>query len=297
TATNDALDEANETVTVDISGVTNGTETGTQQVIVTITDDDAAPAVTLAVSGTPTAENAGIATFTATLSAVSGQAVTVTLGFTGTATVTTDYTRSTTTITIPAGSPSGTATATAVSDSIDEIDESIVVDITAVTNGAETGTQQAVATIVDDDGAPAVTLAVSGTPMAEAGGTATFTATLSAVSSQVVTVTLGFTGTAIDATDYTRSSTSITIPAGSTSGTATATAVNDAVDEANETIVVDITAVTNGTETGVQQRTAEITDDDVPPQEGGGGSWSLLSLWLLLPAWVRSRRNRYAPAR
>src|SRR5206468_3892736 len=64
--------------------------------------------------------------------------------------------------------------------------------------------------------------------------------------------------------DYTPSGTSIVIPPGSTSGSITLTAVQDALDEVDETIVVDISSVTNGTEPGTQQVTATIIDDDGP---------------------------------
>ena len=57
-----------------------------------------------------------------------------------------------------------------------------------------------------------------------------------------MTVTLGFSGTATNGADYTRSGTSIVIPAGSTTGSITLTGVDDALDEADETVVVDITA-------------------------------------------------------
>src|SRR2546425_346985 len=101
--------------------------------------------------------------------------------------------------------------------------------------------------------------------MAEAGGVATVTATLSAPSGQTVIVDLAFSGTAILGTDYTSSAASIVMPPGSTNGTITLTAVQDSLDEVDETIIVDISNVTNGTESGVQQVTAIITDDDLPP--------------------------------
>ncbi len=77
-----------------------------------------------------------------------------------------------------------------------------------------------------------------------------------------MTVTLGFTGSAANNVDYSASGTSITIPAGQTSGTITLTGVNDFAFEGNESIVVDVTSVTNGTENGTQSVTAMITDDD-----------------------------------
>jgi hypothetical protein len=99
---------------------------------------------------------------------------------------------------------------------------------------------------------PSVTLSVSPATLAEAGGTSTVTATLSAVSGLGVTVALAFSGTATNVTDYTRSGTQIVIPAESTTGTVTLTAVADTLVEGNETVIVDISGVTNGTESGTQ---------------------------------------------
>src|SRR5204862_4164792 len=118
--------------------------------------------------------------------------------------------------------------------------------------------------IIDNHPPPSVTLALTGSPMAEAGAVATVTATLSAPSGQTVTVDLAFSGTATLTSDYTRSGTSIVIPPGSTNGTITLTALQDTVDEVDETIIVDISTVTNGTESGTQQVTAVIADDDGP---------------------------------
>ncbi|MHB9001961.1 MAG: beta strand repeat-containing protein, partial [Thermoanaerobaculia bacterium] len=265
TGVDDALDEPDETVVVDIASVTHSVESGTQQVTATITDDDAMPSVTLTLSGSPFAENAGVATVTATLSAVSGLPITAGLGFSGTATTGADYAHSSPDITIAAGDLSGTATLTGVDDALDEVDESVVVDITSVVNATEDGVQQVAATIADDDAMPTVTLGLAGSPMAENGGFATVTATLSAVSSQAVSVQLAFAGTATSAADYVASDTAIVIAAGSLTGTATLAGVDDTLDEVDETFVVDVAAVTNGTEDGTQQVTATIADDDAAP--------------------------------
>ncbi len=108
---------------------------------------------------------------------------------------------------------------------------------------------------------PRVTLSVAPASLAEAAGTATVTATLSAVSELDVTVVLEFIGTATSSSDYSRSATQIVIPAGNTTGTVTLTAVQDTLDETNESIVVGIIGVTNGTKSGVQQVTTIIIDD------------------------------------
>jgi len=264
TGVDDALDEANEGVAVDISSVSNGTETGTQQAVATILDNDAAPGVTLSLAGSPLAENGGVATVTATLSAASGQAVTVNLGYGGTA-AGADYAASAASIVIPAGSTAGSVTLTGSNDALDEAAETIVVGITTVTNGTETGTQEVLASITDDDAAPGVTLSLAGSPLAENGGVATITATLSAASGQPVTVNLALAGTALSGTDYAAFTPDIVIAAGQLTGARTLSASNDVLDEADETVTVAIDTVTNGTETGTQQVVATITDDDVAP--------------------------------
>lgn len=112
---------------------------------------------------------------------------------------------------------------------------------------------------------PSVSLSITPGPIVEAGGVATVTATLSAISAEDVTVNLGFSGTAASPADYSASGTQIVIPAGNLTGTITLTAVQDGLFEGTETIIVDITSVTNGNESTPQQVTAQISDDDTAP--------------------------------
>ena len=79
TVTGDGTDEPDETVTVVLSGPVNATLSSTATGTGTITDDDGAPAVTLALSSSSIAENGGAATVTATLSHASSAATTVTV--------------------------------------------------------------------------------------------------------------------------------------------------------------------------------------------------------------------------
>jgi len=111
-----------------------------------------------------------------------------------------------------------------------------------------------------------VTLSVSNTTVAESAGAVTVTATLNnAAASCEVTVDLSFSGTATGGgTDYRMSSNSITISAGATTGTTTLTVIDDIIDENDETVIIDISSVTNATESGTQQATVTITDNDTP---------------------------------
>src|SRR5207302_1993890 len=173
-----------------------------------------------------------------------------------------DYTLATGTLSFAPGVTNQNIAMAVVNDALNELNETVVLTLSNPTNATLGAITTHTYTIIDDDPPPTVTLSLSGSPMAEAGGVATVTATLSATSGQAVTVNLAFSGTATLGSDYTNSGTSIVIPPGATNGTITMTAVQDSLDEVDETIVVDISSVTNGSESGTQQVTAAITDDD-----------------------------------
>ncbi|MFN8258765.1 MAG: Ig-like domain-containing protein [Bacteroidales bacterium] len=111
-----------------------------------------------------------------------------------------------------------------------------------------------------------VTLSVDNPVISETGGIATFTISLSSISTVDVIVNLNLSGTATGP-DYSNSNTSVTIPAGSLSGTFTVTATEDDIYEgnSNESIIVDIASVINGSEVGNQQQTTEISDNETAP--------------------------------
>ena len=148
-----------------------------------------APLVTLSTTSNNLNETGGVTTVIATLSNSWGQPITVDLSYTGTAIRNVDYQASAAQILILPGQTSGSVTLTALGDNLSEAAESITVDITQVTGGAENGTQQVNVTIIDDDPLPLVTLDLIGRTVAENGGVATVTASLSAAAGQPVTVT------------------------------------------------------------------------------------------------------------
>jgi hypothetical protein len=263
TATDDDVDEPDETVIAEITTVTGAIEALEQQATTTILDNDdpVLPTITLSVDNAEIAEAGGEATFTITLSEASTADVTVDLGYAGSATLAVDYAASGAQVVIPAGSTTGSVTVTAIDDDADEADETVVVDVTGVTGA--TGSGVATTTILDDDDpAPTVTLSVDNAALPEAAGVGTVTVTLSQILTQDVTIDLGYTGTATNGTDYTASAAQIVIAAGDTSGSVTVTAIQDTEVEANESIIIDITNVINASEAGEQQVTLTIADDE-----------------------------------
>src|SRR5207247_1392105 len=116
-----------------------------------------------------------------------------------------DYTLASGTLTFLAGVTNQNIAIDIVDDSMDEADETILVTLSNPTNAALGATTNHTYTITDNDNPPTVTLSLSGSPMAEAGGVGTVTATLSTPSSFPVTVNLPFSGSATLTSDYTRS--------------------------------------------------------------------------------------------
>ena len=113
---------------------------------------------------------------------------------------------------------------------------------------------------------PTVTLSLSGSPLAEAGGTATVTATLSAAHTKDVTVVLAYAGSATLTTDFTPSTSSILIPAGQLSGALTLTAVpNTVYSGTGKSIVMSIGSAYHATRFSSQALTAIIAEDDPEP--------------------------------
>ncbi|MBI2760816.1 MAG: DUF11 domain-containing protein [Chloroflexi bacterium] len=267
TVNGDTKFETDETFFVNVTNVVGAAITDGQGVG-TIQNDDTRPTVTLSLDPTSVTEGAG-ANLTATLSNLSAETVTVTLGYTGTAGPT-DH-NGPTTIGIMPNTMSGTVILTATDDPTDEPDETLVIDITAVANGAEaTPAQQVTLTITDNDAPPTVSLAPGPGPLAEnfTAAAGTVTATLSTVSGFPVTVTLEFGGTATLNSDYTRSGTTIMIPAGMMSGTMSLAGIDDTTDEPDETVVVSISTMTppvNATIGSPSSATYTIADNDPPP--------------------------------
>jgi len=261
--TRDAIDEADETFFVNLSGAVNATIADAQG-IGTITDDDG-PNITI--NDISIAEGTGAGTtafqFTVSLSASSPQNVSVdwtTANGTGVAGV--DYTAANGNLLIPSGSTTGTITIQVNKNAVDEVNRTFFINLSNPVNGVITD-NQGQATILDDDG-PNITINdITVTEGTGAGTKAfTFTVTLSAASVQPVSVDWTTAdGTASAPGDYTSASNTLTIPAGSTTGSITVQVVQDSVDEVDETFFVNLSNAVNGTITDNQGQ-ATITDDD-----------------------------------
>ncbi|OFX86890.1 MAG: hypothetical protein A2W99_04020 [Bacteroidetes bacterium GWF2_33_16] len=268
TGQDDALDENNETVIVDISSVTNGSESGTQQVTCTLTDDDATPTVTFTTESQLSVNETSTMTITAQLSAISGRDVTVPFTINGSSTATgagTDYSITSSPLTITTGNTTANITITIATDYLDENNETIIVDMGAPTNATQGTTTSHTATITDDDNTPTVTFTAASQSSANETGTLTITAQLSAASGKNVTVPFTINGSSTatgSGTDYSITGSPLNITAGNTIAEITITITSDVLDENNETVIVDMGTPTNATQGATTSHTATITDDD-----------------------------------
>ena len=275
TATDNETDAPNKSVTVsgvaaDSAGLTNSPPA----VTLTITDDDPAPDATLTLNPTSIAENGGVATVTATLDRPSSDPTTVTV--TPVAGAYTVGAGAAATIVIAAGDTANAtdvATITGVDDAIDQGTAASTYRTAMVTatltnphgTGAVTGVTL---TLTDDETLPTVTLAVTPTSVTEAGGPAQVTATLSGASSQAVTLTVGTTAVSpAVATDFTRTGTTLLIPAGTTASTGTVTVRgnDNPVDAPDKAVTVSATATGGHSVANPAAVTLTLTDDEATP--------------------------------
>src|SRR5690606_36535845 len=113
---------------------------------------------------------------------------------------------------------------------------------------------------------PDVQFSVASQAVSEAAGTANIIVQMSSVSGQNVIVPWTVSGTATGGgTDYSITASPITIAAGQTTGTISVTINNDTLDENNETVILTMSAVTNGSASGNTVHTLTINDNDVHP--------------------------------
>lgn len=257
----DAIDEASETVVVNLGTPTNATLGATAQHVATITDDDNPPAVAFTAALQSSAGESGTMTVTAQLSSASSFDVTVPFTTSGTASGT-DYTITASPISIVAGATNATITITIASDALDEPNETVVVTMDTPVNATAGAVTQHTATITDDDNAPTVSFATAAQSSSTESGTMTIAVQLSSPSSFDVTVPFTTSGTA-GGSDFAISASPLVIPAGSTTGSITITITADTIDESDETVVVALGAPSNATMGAITQHTATIVDDDV----------------------------------
>ena len=266
----DMLNEANETIVVQISTPTNATLGANTVHTYTINDNDAGAIPTIAFNSAASSngENTANANIAVDLSGASGQTITVDYAVTGTATGGgTDYTLANGTLTINAGSTSENITiAGIIDDVLPESNETVILTLSNPSN-ATLGTNTVhTYTITDNDSGavPSIAFNAVASNNAEDTASADIAVDLSGVSGQTITVDYAVTGTATGGgTDYTLANGTLTINAGSTSENITITGIiDDALTEDDETVILTLSNPSNATLGTNTVHTYTINDND-----------------------------------
>ena len=264
---------AGATYVYQVAAVINGGEgSHSPRVSVDVPMPGVLPAVMLELSPASISENGGSATVTSRLSHTSSETTTVTVSATAISpTVMGDFTLSANnTLTITAGqaNSTGTVTITANNNNVNAPDKTVRVSGSASNSQGVTNPDDVTLTIIDDD-TPTVTLELSQTSISENGGSATVTARLSNVSSEMTTVTVSATAVAPAVSrDFTLTSNkTLMIMAGhiTSTGTVTITANDNDVDTPDKKVRVSGMASNSLGVMGPAAVTLTLTDDDDAP--------------------------------
>ena len=261
----DAIDEAEETLLVMLSGATNATTTDAEGVL-TITDDDPAPTVAFAQAAGDGYESSTPVGLVVTLNQASGQVVSVEYEISG-GTATgggVDHTLDAGTLVFQPGETSTSISLAVVDDLIDESDETIEVNLTQASNAVLSVPLTHSYTILDDDPTPGLAVVDGGA--VEGDGLVEVTVEMTGLSQSDVTVIYSTADvTTLAGLDYASTTGLLTWTAGETGPrTLTVPVMDDAIDEAEETLLVVLSGATNATATDAEG-VLTITDDDPAP--------------------------------
>ncbi len=265
---NDALDEVDEVINLNLSSPTNANLGSPSAATLTITDDDNPPTVRFSSSAYSVSEAAVNGTITATLSSPSGKPITVQYEATSvTALSPSDFTAVNGTLTFDPGQTEAVFSVSIVNDSLDEVNETVRLTLSNPTNATLGSPVIATLTIMDDDNPPEAYFSAAVYTSTENASSITITVTLSAASSK--TVLIGFEtedGTAVAGTpgsgDYTSQSGTLTFAPLQISATITLELLNDGDYEGLENLWVNLTSFTNAVQGSPTSARIDLLEDD-----------------------------------
>ncbi|MBM3823711.1 MAG: hypothetical protein FJ404_12635, partial [Verrucomicrobia bacterium] len=262
----DLIDESRETFELLLDRAVNA-EINEGTAIVAILDDDVAPSLAIADAALPEGNSGSTeALFTVTLSAASGQTVTVSFSTeSDSAKAGEDFIAASGSLTFAPGQTSKSIGIPVLGDIVNEPDEQFRVVLASPSNAAIARTN-AVGTILNDDDAPKIRAEDLETDEGNAGLLpANITIRLTSGSSQRVTVRYETAnGTALSGEDYLPTSGQIVFEPGETEKSVVLQIAGDTSDESNETLRFKLSAPVNA-EIERAESTVTILDDDLAP--------------------------------
>ena len=280
--TTDSVVEADETVSLTITGGAGYVIDPVNSVTGTIANDDVVilPNVSVSVSPSSVTEDGAtnlVYTFTRTLVS---DILTVNFTIGGGATFVTDYTQSgagtfngaTGTISFGFGQSTATITVNPKADSLVEANEDVVLTVVGGSGYNVGGSNVATGTITNDDFLPTVTLAVSPASVMENGSpNMLYTFTRTGATNNALTVNFTVGGTATLSSDYTQtgagtfngSTGSVSFGFGQSTATIVVNPKSDGTVESDETVILTLASNANYTVGTVTPVIGTITNDDI----------------------------------
>ena len=254
----DEIDEPNETFTVSLSSPENAT-IATGAADGTILDNDGAPQLSIAGA---TASEGGDLDFVVALVGTSAESAAVSYATSdGTAIAGEDYRAISGTLTFADGESSRTLSVALLDDALHEPTETFTVRLSSPEN-ATIATAAADGTILDNDGAPQ--LSIAGATASE-GGDLDFVVALVGTSAESAAVSYATSdGTAIAGEDYRAISGTLTFADGESSRTLSVALLDDALHEPTETFTLTLSSPENAA-IAVGSAVGRIEDDDALP--------------------------------
>ena len=262
----DAVDEADGTVTATITENSDRYDLATASASLTVRDDDV-PSLSIAAGGTAT--EGGAATFTITADPAPHADLAVAVAVTEAEGSDFLPEAPPTSVTIPAGAKTATLSVSLPDDAVVEADGTVTATLSEG-EGYAVATATASLTVSNDD-VPSLSI-TAGTAATE-GGTATFTITAAPAPAADLEVTVAVTQGGED--DYLPNAppTALTIAAGVTTATLSVALPDDAVDEADGTVTATIAENSDKYGITTASATLAVRDDDLPSLSiAAGGS-------------------------
>ncbi|ETR69763.1 MAG: hypothetical protein OMM_09322, partial [Candidatus Magnetoglobus multicellularis str. Araruama] len=284
TIIDDIAVEVSENIILSITNATSATIAQPSKYTVNITDNDM-PIINWMSESQSIQENAGSATFTATLNTVHPFAdVSFDYTVTGTASSGPDYVLSNGSLTISSGDLSISKSAIIMNDTTVEPIENILITLGSPVNAICGATKEHTINITDND-IPSITFDNSSLSVSESDGNISMNLSMDKASYTSVSLSYTITGTASSGNDFQSSQNMVTISEGQTQGSLSLTLIDDAITcESSETIIVTFDQVSNAVFGNITRTTITIAPNDPEiqwtsnNQEIAEGEQSLLSI-------------------
>jgi hypothetical protein len=268
----DLIDEEDELIILTIVGAVNATVDSPDVHTYTIEDNDDPPFVFFTWEKQTGDETVESFTVEVQLSIESSKDITVPFNLGGSATLGADYTIDSNQYDIPPGDLTASIEIKVIADLVDddvEGDETITLMMgPGPPTNARKGTPFKHTITITSDAMPPSVYFSPGSQTSDdvVSGKLTVKVLLSAAASDPVTVPFSLNGTATRDLDYSIIGNSVTIPAGGAGTTIQVTLYQDAMDEDDETIEINMGVPINAIEGSPSSHTITIIDDDPEPQ-------------------------------